>query len=104
MVSAAGGGDPGEPPQHDELGIYLVTPRVTSGCLVDCLEHWWEDQEARFAQVGMLVLNPGNGSESHSHRTQFMGQLVDFVARHGISVCLAYHPPSRTMYNPVGRC
>jgi len=60
--------------------------------------------KARSAQVGMLVLNLDNGPESHSHRTQFMGRLVGFVARHGVSVHLAYYPPYHSTYNPAERC
>ena len=33
-----------------------------------------------------------------------MGRLVDFVARQGVSVRLAYYPPYHPKYNPVERC
>jgi hypothetical protein len=91
-------------PEHDELFLYQVTSKVTSDCLVDCLTRWWESVCARYAHITMLVLNLDNGPENHSHRTQFMARLVDFVAQHGISVRLAYYPPYHSKYNAIERC
>ncbi len=91
-------------PQTDELFIAHVTSKVTSDCLVDRLEQWWEGHKARFAHVTTLVLNLDNGPENHSHRTQFMGRLVAFVQRQQVSVRLAYYPPYHSKYNPVERC
>jgi len=91
-------------PQTGELFIYHVTSKVTSDCLVDRLEQWWEAQKARFAHVTTLVLNLDNGPESHSHRTQFMARLVAFVQREQVSVRLAYYPPYHSKYNPIERC
>ena len=91
-------------PQTDELFIYHVTSKVTSDCLVDRLEQWWETQKARFAHITTLVLNLDNGPENHSHRTQFMARLVAFVQQQQVSVRLAYYPPYHSKYNPVERC
>ncbi len=91
-------------PQTDDLFIYHVTSKVTSDCLVDCLERWWDTARDRFVHVTTLVLNLDNGPESHSHRTQFMARLVAFVQRHRVSVRLAYYPPYHSKYNPVERC
>jgi len=91
-------------PQTDELVIYHVTSKVTSDCLVDCLERWWETARDRFTHVATLGLNLDNGPESHSHRTQFMARLVAFVQRQRVSVRLAYYPPYHSKYNPVERC
>jgi hypothetical protein len=91
-------------PQTDELFVYHVTSKVTSDCLVDRLEQWWEAHKARFAHVTTLVLNLDNGPENHSHRTQFMGRLAAFVQRQQVSVRLAYYPPYHSKYNPIERC
>jgi hypothetical protein len=91
-------------PQADELSLYQVTSTVTSDCLVDCLIRWWESVRERYADITTLVLNLDNGPENHSHRTQFMHRLVDFVAEYGLSVRLAYYPPYHSKYNPVERC
>ena len=77
---------------------------MTSDCLVDRLEQWWEAVRDRYAHVTTLVLNLDNGPENHSHRTQFMARLVAFVQRERISVRLAYYPPYHSKYNPVERC
>jgi len=91
-------------PALDELFVYHVTSRVTSDCLVDRLEQWWESQRARFPHITTLVLNLDNGPENQSHRTQFMARLVQFVQRSQMAVHLAYYPPYHSKYNPVERC
>jgi len=80
-------------PATDELFLYQLTSKVTIDCLVDRLGQWWETVRLRFARITLLVLNPDHGPENHgSHRTQFMAQLVSFVAKYGISVRLVYYP------------
>jgi Rhodopirellula transposase DDE domain len=91
-------------PAHDELFLYHVTSKVTSDALVDCLTRWWQTVRERYAHISMLVLNLDNGPENHSHRTQFMHRLVDFVAQFAVSVRLAYYPPYHSKYNAVERC
>jgi hypothetical protein len=91
-------------PDLDELFLYGVTSRVTSDCLVDRLVQWWEGVRTRFAQITTLVLNLDNGPESHSHRTQFVARLVQFVAEYGVTIRLAYYPPYHSKYNPIERC
>jgi transposase len=91
-------------PATDELFIYHVTSKVTSDCLVDRLEQWWVSVQERFAHITTLVLNLDNGPENHSHRTQFMCRLVQFVQRTGVAVRLAYYPPYHSKYNPIERC
>jgi Rhodopirellula transposase DDE domain len=91
-------------PALDELFLYAVTSLVTSDCLVDCLIRWWESEHSRFPNVKILVLNLDNGPENHSHRTQFMQRLAEFVDQYQIIVRLAYYPPYHSKYNPVERC
>ena len=88
----------------DEVFLYQVTSKVTSDCLVDCLERWWEQVQPRFSHITTLVINLDNGPENHSRRTQFMSRLVAFVHQHGITVRLAYYPPYHSKYNPIERC
>lgn len=76
-------------PALDELYVYHVTSKVTSDCLGDRLEQWWETVRERFAPITTLVLNLDNGPENHSHRTQFMARLVQFVQHFQVSVRLA---------------
>jgi hypothetical protein len=91
-------------PAADELFLYGITSKVTSDCLVDCLEHWWEHVRDRFSAIKTLVINLDNGPENHSRRTQFVQRLVDFARDYGIHVRLAYYPPYHSKYNAVERC
>ena len=76
-------------PSTDELFVYQVTSKVTSDCLVDCLEQWWETVRERFAHITTLLISLDNGPENHSRRTQFMQRMVGFVRRYGLTVRLA---------------
>ncbi len=91
-------------PATDELFLYGVTSKVTSDCLVDRLEQWWESVRERFGQITTLVLNLDNGPESHSRRTQFLCRMVQFAHSSGLKVRLAYYPPDHSKYNAVERC
>ena len=91
-------------PATDELFLYGVTSKVTSDCLVDRLEQWWERVRERFATITTLVLNLDNGPECHSRQTQFLFRLVQFALRTGLRVRLAYYPPYHSKYTPIERC
>lgn len=91
-------------PATDEVFVYAITSKVTSDCLVDCLEHWWASVRARFPTITTLVINLDNGPQNHSHRTQFMARLVAFARQAGLTVRLAYYPPYHSKYNPIERC
>jgi transposase len=91
-------------PATDELFLSLVTSKVTSDCLVDRLEQWWERVRERFAHITTLVVNLDNGPENHSRRTQFMLRLLEFAQKSGLTLRLAYYPPYHSKYNPVERC
>ncbi len=91
-------------PATDELFVYGVTSKVTSDCLVDRLEQWWECVRERFARITTLVVNLDNGPESHSRRTQFLLRMVQFAHTSGLRVRLAYYPPYHSKYNAIERC
>ena len=91
-------------PATDDLFVYGVTSKVTSDCLVDRLEQWWETVHDRFAHITTLVINLDNGPENQSRRTQFMQRLVTFVRQSGLTVRLAYYPPYHSKYNAIERC
>lgn len=91
-------------PEIDELFIYGILSKVTSDCLVDRLEQWWEAVHSRFAHITTLVINLDNGPENHSRRSQFMQRMVEFVRHSGLRVRLAYYPPYHSKYNPIERC
>jgi Rhodopirellula transposase DDE domain len=80
-------------PQFDELFLACVTSKVTSDCLVDVLELWWQENQERFTQIDTLVINLDNGPENQSYRTQFMARLSAFADKYQLTVQLAYYPP-----------
>jgi hypothetical protein len=91
-------------PQFDEVFLACVTSKVTSDCLLDVLELWWQRARERYCQVRTLVINLDNGPENQSHRTQFLKRLVDFAQVSQLTIHLAYYPPYHSKYNPVERC
>lgn len=91
-------------PATDELFLYGVSSKVTSDCLVDRLEQWWESVGDRFGQITTLVINLDNGPENHSRRTQFMHRMLAFVRQTGLRVRLVYYPPYHSKYNAIERC
>ena len=91
-------------PASDELFVYGVTSKVTSDCLVDRLEQWWESVRDRFDHIRTLVINLDNGPENHSRRTQFLLRMVRFAHASRLTIRLAYYPPYHSKYNAVERC
>jgi transposase len=91
-------------PATDELFVYGVTSKVTSDCLVDRLEQWWESVRERFATITTLVVNLDNGPENHSRRSQFLLRMVEFAHAFKLTIRLAYYPPYHSKYNAVERC
>jgi hypothetical protein len=91
-------------PEYDELFVYHVTSKVTSDCLVDSLESFWQSHKDRFPEVKTLVLALDNGPECHSRRTQFLFRLVVFSHAAQVDIELAYYPPYHSKYNPIERC
>ncbi len=91
-------------PMLDELFHYGITSKVTSDCLADCIERWWEQVRLRFADITTLVINLDNGPENHSRRSQFMQRMVTFAQCSGLRLRLAYYPPYHSKYNPIERC
>ena len=91
-------------PAMDELFLYGITSKVTSDCLADCIERWWERVRMRFVHITTLVINLDNGPENHSRRTQFMQRMVLFAERSRLTLRLVYYPPYHSKYNPIERC
>ena len=91
-------------PELDELNLCGVTSKVTSDCLVDCIESWWDEVKPRFEHIKSLLINLDNGPECHSRRTQFMSRMVEFAEKSQLTIRLAYYPPYHSKYNPIERC
>ena len=82
--------------------ISLSETKVTADYMVDRLDEYW--MAKGYSGSGKsLLLNADNGSENNSSRTQFIRRMVEFSAKHGTEVTLAYYPPYHSKYNPVER-
>jgi hypothetical protein len=90
-------------PEHDRLFLYILTSKVTSDAIMDCLCDVWEQIKPEFPKVETLMLNLDNGPENQSRRTQFMKRLVDLSDSSGLGVSLCYYPPYHSKYNPIER-
>jgi len=91
-------------PASDELFLYGGASKVTSDCLVDRVEQWWESVRDRFGHIRTLVVNLDNGPENHSRRSQFLLRMVQFAHASTLTIRLAYYPPYHSKYNAVERC
>ena len=86
------------------LSLFLGTSHETSDFIVDCLEQWWEANQAVHAAARRLVINLDNGPENSGSRTQFLYRLVRFADATGLEVLLVYYPPYHSKYNLIERC
>jgi hypothetical protein len=91
-------------PALDALLLYGITSKVPSDGLVDGLGRWGEGVHDRLAHMTTWVINLDNGPENHSRRTQCMHRMVAFAHQTGLTVRLAYYPPSHSKSNPLERC
>lgn len=89
-------------PEYDENFLYFTESKVTSDFMVDVLERTWPILHERFHPEWLLI-DGDNGTENHSHRTQFIKRMVDFAEAQRVNVRLIYYPPYHSKYNPVER-
>ena len=90
-------------PKSKNLDLYMVSSKVTSDCIVDLVQQWWDEKKQGLPFVNKLVLNLDNGPEQQSHRTQFMKRIQEFANKNQIIIQLAYYPPYHSKYNPIER-
>jgi hypothetical protein len=81
----------------------MVSSIVTSDCIVDLLQQWWDEKKQCLLFIEQIVINLDNGPEQQSHRTQFMKRIQDFANHNRIKIQLAYYPPYHSKYNPIER-
>jgi hypothetical protein len=89
---------------NDELSIYLGQSAETSDCIVDCLDWWWQDNQALYPDVEEWVINLDGGPATRSDRTQFIKRMVELSRTIGLSIRLIYYPPYHSKYNAIERC
>jgi hypothetical protein len=86
------------------LTVLFGTSFETSDFIVDCLDHWWDDNKEQYRHIRQLVINLDNGPQNSSHRTQFMKRIIEFADKNNLEIVLAYYPPYYSKYNPIERC
>ena len=90
--------------QTDELTMYVGESAETPDFIVDCLTHWWQDNQADYPEVSTLAINLDGGSATRSNRKQLIKRLVTFARDYQITIELIYYPPYHSKYNPIERC
>ena len=86
------------------LTIIFGSSSETSDFIVDCLESWWDSNQAHYSHIKQLVINLDNGPQNSSNRTQFMKRMVECADNHNLEIILVYYPPYHSKYNPIERC
>ena len=89
--------------QTDELALYLGQSAETPDFIVDCLEHWWTQNEADYPEIHTLAINLDSGSATRSDRTHFIKRMVTFSRESGLTLELIYYPPYHSKYNPFAK-
>jgi hypothetical protein len=89
---------------NDELSIYFGQSAETSDFIVDCLEWWWQDNQAHYPDIEEWVINLDGGPATRSDRTQFIKRMVELSQTIGLSIRLIYYPPYHSKYNAIERC
>jgi hypothetical protein len=83
---------------NDELSIYLGQSAETSDFIVDCLDWWWQDNQAHHPDIEEWVINL-DGGPSSSNRTQFIKRMVELSQTIALPIRLIYYPPYQSKYN-----
>ena len=61
----------------ERLSIYFGQSAETSDFIVDCLELWWQENQAIYPGLEELVIDLDGGAATRSNRTQFIKRMVD---------------------------
>jgi Rhodopirellula transposase DDE domain len=89
---------------NDQFSIYLGQSAETSDFIVDCLTHWWNQNQADYAQIQELAIDLDGGAATGSDRTQFIKRMVEWSQLAQLRIRLIYYPPYHSKYNPIERC
>jgi len=72
--------------QTDELTLYLGQSAETPDFIVDCLEHWWAENQTDYPEIHTLAINLDGGGATRSDRTQFIKRMVAFSRDCGLTL------------------
>jgi hypothetical protein len=88
----------------ERLSIYFGQSAKTSDFVADCLELWWQENQAIYPGLEELVIDLDGGAATRSNRTQFIKRMVEFAQKTQWQIRLIYYPPYHSKYNPIERC
>ena len=88
----------------ERLSIYFGQSAETSDFVADCLELWWQENQAIYPGLEELVIDLDGGAATRSNRTQFIKRMVEFARKTQWQIRLIYYPPYHSKYNPIERC
>jgi hypothetical protein len=63
----------------ERLSIYFGQSAETSDFVVDCLELWWQENQAIYPGLEELVIDLDGGAATRSNRPQFIKRMVEFA-------------------------
>lgn len=76
----------------ERLSIYFGQSAETSDFVVDCLELWWQENQAIYPGLEELVIDLDGGAATRSNRSQFIKRMVDFARKTQWQIRLIYYP------------
>ena len=65
----------------ERLSIYFGQSAETSDFVADCLELWWQENQAIYPGLEELVIDLDGGAATRSNRTQFIKRMVEFARK-----------------------
>ena len=78
----------------ERLSIYFGQSAETSDFVVDCLELWWQENQAIYPGLEELVIDLDGGAATRSNRTQFIKRMVEFAQKTQWQIRLIYYLPA----------
>ena len=76
----------------ERLSIYFGQSAETSDFVADCLELWWQENQAIYPGLEELVIDLNGGAATRSNRTQFIKRMIEFTRKTQWQIRLIYYP------------
>jgi len=76
------------------LSVFFGTSAETGDFIADCIGKWWESDKENYKNIKELVINTDSGPDTAGNRTRFIRRMTEFADKTGLTIRLAYYPPS----------
>ena len=76
------------------LSVFFGTSAETGDFIADCIGKWWESDKENYKNIKELVINTDSGPNTAGNRTRFIRRMTEFADKTGLTIRLAYYPPS----------